>query len=118
MSHEEDDDYDDGLDKGHDLEVIVPTEAQWKEAAYLQLKPYDASRAMQIEGDDHRPFRFPLLGTIRHYSVELVFEDDTWEFLHFGTELDEAKRIIQRLAAQHDLPIARHFPERSDVEGY
>lgn len=116
MSHEEDNDYDD-LDGGGPLEVIVPTADQRRAAAHLQIKPYDTSRTLQIEGD-HRPFLIPLLGTVRHYSVELVFKDDTWGHLYFGTDLDEAKRMIQRLAAQHDLPIARHFPERSDVEGY
>jgi hypothetical protein len=69
---------------------------------------------MQIE-DDHRTFLIPLLGKIRHYSVELVLKDNTWEFLYFGTELDQAKTMIQRLAAQHDLPIERLFPKRSDA---
>jgi len=112
----EEDDFDD-LDGGGPLEVIVPTADQWEDAAYLHLKPYDTERKMQIEGD-HRPFLIPLLGTIRHYSVEVVFNDGTWGFLYFGTDLGEAKKLIHRLAAQHDLPIEKNYPACSDVAGY
>jgi hypothetical protein len=100
-----------------DLDIIVPTEEQWRQAAYLQLKPYDTDLAMQIEGD-HRPLRIPLLGTVRHYSVELVFTDSTWKFLYFGTGLAAARQMIRILAACHDRPIMYLVPKHSDVEGY
>jgi hypothetical protein len=111
------DNSDDATGGSGEIEIVVPTDDQWEQAAYLQLKPYDTSRAMLVEGD-HSPFTIPLLGTIRHYAVELVFSDDTWEFLHFGTDLPEAKALIQALAARHDRPITRLFPNHSDVERY
>lgn len=108
---------DDDINGSGELVIIVPTADQWQRGAYLQLKPYDTSGAMQIEGD-HRPFTIPLLGTIWRYAVELVFNDDTWEFLHFGTDLAEAKTLIQGLSARHDVPITLLFPKLSDVEAY
>jgi hypothetical protein len=99
------------------IEIVTPTPEQWRRAAYLQLKPYDADRAMEIEADAS-PVSIPLLGSVRFYSVEVVWKDDTWDRLYFGKDLHEAKTIIQSVAARHDLKIHRLAPKLSDIQGY
>ena len=48
----------------------------------------------------------------------MVLRDNTMEFLYFGTQLDQAKTMIQALSARHDLEIKHLFPAQSDVDGY
>lgn len=99
------------------IEVITPTAEQWRHAAYLQLKPYDADRAMEIKAATS-PVLIPLLGTVRFYAVEVVWNDDTWDRLYFGEDLDRAKALIQSTAARHDLKIHKLTPKFSGIEGY
>ena len=104
-------------DDWHDIEILTPSDSEWAQADYLQLKPYDSGRKMQIEAGSSRVL-LPLLGTVRQYAVELIMKDGTWHFLHIGPDLTTAKHMIQTLSAAHDLPISRLSPKRSDVEGY
>ncbi|WP_284945332.1 hypothetical protein [Acidisoma cladoniae] len=111
--------YEDEHDKdgGGEIEIITPTAVQWKRAAYLQLRPCDTRRAMQLPAG-RGYVRIPLLGTVRYYAIELVWKDDTWDFLHFGTDLPAAKAMVHAFSAQRDVQIRRLFPKFSDVEGY
>ena len=101
----------------HDIEILIPNADDWQDAAYLQLKPYDSDRAMEIASGP-APVRIPLLGSVRNYAAEMVMQNDTWHFLHIGTDLTAAKHMIQALSAQHDVPIRRLGRTRSDVDGY
>ena len=112
MSEHEDDD-----ENGGPIEIIGPADIRGELADYLLLKPYDTPRSMQLPAG-RKNVHIPLLGTVRHYAIELVWKDETWDFLHLGTDLAEAKARVQALSVQHDVPIRRLFPKFSDVDGY
>lgn len=38
------------------------------------------------------PVLIPLLGTVRAYAIEIVWNDDAWDRLYFGENLHDATR--------------------------
>jgi hypothetical protein len=90
---------------------------QWQEAASPRLEPYDNVQVVQIGGATCSHL-VGLQGTVWHHSVEMVFENDTWEILHFGTNHAAAKMRIHALAAHPNKPIRWLFTKLSDMKEY
>ncbi|MGI4939599.1 MAG: hypothetical protein ACRYHQ_03340 [Janthinobacterium lividum] len=84
---------------------LVPADAiDWKHAVALQLWSVKSDRNAQRLTSESLNISLLDASGVR-YGLTVIFEDDTWVWIDMTAGLEEAIRGIQRVSAEHDIPI-------------
>ena len=92
------------MDSLHDVLLVRPENVPWEIVLWIQIKRYDYGRRIAL--NEAGPLKsLPLLGSVRRFAVEVIYNDSTWDRTHSLGDPVEAHRIANKMSLIRSLPV-------------
>lgn len=86
--------------------LVSADEINWTYVVALQLWSANQDQTLVTSRLGSLSIRITGTAGVR-YGLTVIFDDDTWIWIDRTANLDDAIRGIQRVSAEHDIPIRR-----------